>query len=74
MDDFGSRIAVLEEQSKSLQEGFARIEGKLDRLTETVTALALDAACQRGRLHWLWVPAAAALAACATKVLAHYLP
>jgi len=46
----------------------------LDRLTETVTALALDAACQRGRLHWLWVPAAAALAACATKVLAHYLP
>ena len=72
--DLESRVAVLEEQTRTLAEGLARIEGKLDLLAVSVSSLAIDQACQRGRLHWLWVPAAALLAAAVTRAVAQYLP
>ena len=72
--DLESRVAVLEEQTRTLAEGLARIEGKLDLLPVSLSGLAVDQATQRGRLHWLWVPGAALLAAIVTKAMAQYLP
>ena len=72
--DLESRVAVLEEQTRTLAEGLARIEGKLDLLAVSVSSLAIDQAWQRGRLHWLWVPGAALLAAAVTRAVAQYLP
>ena len=49
--DLESRVAVLEEQTRTLAEGLARIEGKLDLLAVSVSGHTLPRFCCRPTLQ-----------------------